>query len=290
MNHHSSRETVSETLERLSRPIDLLMMPELSLPLAIAESSSPQPAVLAVAEALTRPSDLPYQLTRAYDLSVSRALEASIPVVGGGAVSAQRRVIVLERVGYDERPASAGGMDHVGFAIRLCVTVNKLDANVKLSLPFITASAQLGSTEAAWMLQVVGLTGPKIAAVGTIPTELNVETFVIAKQSLQTLIEALTDSETTLSPKVIAHEGPPSTVEARYAPIVAQVAALGSIVRGWSMQDAAARFGWNLATVPGSFAAVYQDVAGIQSVSARPAESPMGLASKILGNVNAKPR
>jgi hypothetical protein len=291
-------ESLAASLSRVDLPLSMLITPglvpvgELATP-GVSGGSPPKNGDRRNAladEGPDRPAGLPYQLTRAYDLSVSGAIEANIPVAGSGAFSASRRVIVLERVGYQVRAIPDGVTEHVGFAIRLCVTVNKLDANVKLSLPFITASAQLGSTEAVWMLQIIGLTGPKIAAVEIIPTELNVETFVIAKQSLQRLIEALNDAETRLDAKVIARQGPPTTIEARYSPMVLQAAALGALARGWSAQDAASRFHWDLTQIPSWFTDVYQDIAAIATLTDRPSREVIGVAARLLGNVSVGPR
>ena len=44
--------------------------------------------------------DLGNAVNRAYDLSVKAAAEASIPVVGSGGGSYERRVVVLERCAY----------------------------------------------------------------------------------------------------------------------------------------------------------------------------------------------
>lgn len=283
-------DAANNALQRMDLPLSLLMVPGLhptlvdlpARPRTLSASSGPAPATV-------RPADMPMKDTRAYDLSESAALEAGVPALGSGSGGGLRRVIVLEHVGYDERKLADGGIEHVGFAIRLCVTVSKLDSNVKLSLPFITASAQLGSTEAVWTLQIVGLTGPKISAVKVVPTELNVETFVIAKQSLERLIDAVTDPETLLSSKVIARQGPPTTVEARYSPAVLQVAALSAIARGWNMQTAGSRFGYAASNVPAMFAAVYQDVAGLTSITAEPAREKRAVAVRILDGLIVKP-
>lgn len=274
-----------DILTRLDGPLSLLMARDL-----VPCSDTASPPVKKSFGGGEKPGDYPFQVTRAYDLSVTAALDANIPVVGSGSIGALRRVIVLERVGYDERALPDGGTEHVGFAIRLCVTVNKLDANVKLSLPFITASAQLGTTEAVWTLQIVGLSGPKIAAVEIIPTELNVETFVLAKQSLQKLVEALSDAQTRVVPKVIARLGAPGTVEAKYLPIVAQAAAVASIARRWSVQEAANRYSWDLTSIPSSFAATYQDLARISSISERPGNEAVAAAARVLGNISVQPR
>src|SRR5690606_32447370 len=124
---------------------------------------------------------LPQSYNRVYDLSVASANELSIPVVGSVSGGINRRVVVLERVAFKEiaRPSA---VHHWGYAIRLAVTVSKIDARLKLALPVLAASAQLGQIEASWILQVRGLSGPQIDKVDIPMSELNVETFVLAKQ------------------------------------------------------------------------------------------------------------
>lgn len=287
----SRKETPEETKLRFNLPLSLLESHGLFITSGARGIVPPSPSATTAAGLVgASPSSLPYQLTRANVLSVSGAIEANIPVIGGGSLSALNQVIVLERVGYDEIATGNGGIEQVGFAIRLCVTVKKLDANIKLTLPFVAASAQLGSTEAACVLQIVGLGGPKIAGVKIVPTELNVESFVVAKQNLDALVDALIDPTTTLDAKVIARQGPPTTVEARYAPTVYQAAALGALSRGWSMQDAASRFHWDLSELPAPFAGTFQDVAKITSIIERPGKEAVGLAARILDRVNVNPR
>ncbi len=120
--------------------------------------------------------DLSTQVLRVYDLSVTAAGQLNIPVVGSISGGTSRRVIVLERTAYKEIEKENTKYQY-GYAIRLAITVNKLTAETKLTLPFLTASAELGQIEAKWILQVVGLAGPKIDSAILPPKELNLETF-----------------------------------------------------------------------------------------------------------------
>lgn len=145
--------------------------------------------------------DLPYSVTRAHDLQVSVAAELNIPVIGSVSGSTNRRVLVLERSSYMVQDDMETGIEiYIGYAIRFCVTVNKKEFRGKLSLPMVTAAAQIGSVEAAWMLQVAGLAGGAVDRISMPPTELSTETFVVAKQSLAGLIEAVRDSTTKFIP------------------------------------------------------------------------------------------
>jgi len=143
-------------------------------------------------------SDLQEQLNRSYDLTVSAALDLQIPVAGSGSGGFNRRVIVLERAAFNkvEPNDEKDSEKHYGYAIRLCVTVNRWQANSKVSLPFLAASAQLGTIDAQWSLQVIGLKGKAIDHAILPPTELSVETFFLAKQSLEKLVQAINDSST----------------------------------------------------------------------------------------------
>src|SRR3974390_1662747 len=126
--------------------------------------------------------DLPESDCRCYDLSVTAALQLNIPVIGSVSGGFGRRVVVSERCAL-KRITQDGIERDYGYAIRMCVTVDRWNADFKVNIPFLAASAQLGVIEASWLFQVVGLTGPKID-LNLPPTNLDVETFVIAKQSL----------------------------------------------------------------------------------------------------------
>lgn len=272
------------------QPLSLILAHDLRLdatPAHVGGSTQPDPER---EDSLPTPGSYPIQTTRAYHLDIKAALDASIPVGGGGAFGMAQSVIVLERIGYRIRTHSDGTIEQVGFSIRLCVIIKKLEASIKLSIPFIVASAQVGSTEAMWLLQTVGLVGPKIGAVKVQPDHLSVETYVIAKQALEKLIDALTDADTRVIEHVIARQGPATTIEARYAPIVTQATALGCIDRGQSIIDAAREFGWDLAQLPSGLVAVYQDVAGIYSETEKPTAAARAKAMALLGNVKVLKR
>ena len=102
--------------------------------------------------------ELGESLARSYDLTVTAASEAQIPVAGSVGGAFNRRVIVLERCAF-KRIDLEDREQQFGWAIRLCVTVSRWEATTKISLPFLAASAQLGTIEAQWTFQVVGLAG-----------------------------------------------------------------------------------------------------------------------------------
>jgi hypothetical protein len=109
-------------------------------------------------------SELKNAVSRAYDLTVTRAGELNIPILGSVGRSMNRSVVVLGHIAFK----SVHGRDRVeqqyGYAFRLCLTVNKWDASGNVGLPCLAASAQMGQIQAYWILQVVGLAGPMISA------------------------------------------------------------------------------------------------------------------------------
>jgi hypothetical protein len=89
----------------------------------------------------------------------------------------------------------------------MVVIVNKWNADLKVNIPFLAASAELGVVEAQWLFQVVGLAGPKID-LNLPPTKLDVETFVIAQPGLEKIISAVRDPTTKFLVSIIAEMRP----------------------------------------------------------------------------------
>jgi hypothetical protein len=135
-----------------------------------------------------------------------------------------------------------------GYAIRFCLTVNKWDANAKLSLPFLSAQAELGQVEAGWTMQVVGLSGPKIREAVLPPKPLTVETFVIAQQSLEKVIDAVNDPTTRFLPGTVVAVNDPEVPATRLRKSVVQTFALYRLYKG----DSANRTIANLGSVNGA--------------------------------------
>ena len=149
-------------------------------------------------------SELTYTDASSYELSVSAAAELSIPVIGGVSGGFNRRVVVYEHAQYKPIIDSADETElRYGLAIRFCVTVNKLDTSLNVSVPFLAAKAQLGQIEARWIMQVRGLAGQPLTSLILPPQDLDVETFVLAKQSMAALIGAIYDPETSFTPGIV---------------------------------------------------------------------------------------
>ncbi len=65
-------------------------------------------------------------LSYTYDLSVTAALQLNIPIIGSVSGGIARRVVVAERCAF--KPITQDGIERrYGYAIRMCVTVDKME-------------------------------------------------------------------------------------------------------------------------------------------------------------------
>ena len=185
----------------------------------------------------TRLEELNQALTRVYDLSVKAALDLSIPIIGTVSGGESRRVVVLESKHWRdvEQPDSTA---QYGYAIRLAITTNKLDANVKLNLAYLAASAQLGLIEASWTLYCIGLSGKPIDDATIPPKELSVETFVLAQLSLYAILKAAWEAGTSFSAVKISETKNTDQLRKEYYKDIARAYALGRIERGRTLTQA----------------------------------------------------
>ena len=228
--------------------------------------------------------------TRAYDLSLTRAGELNIPAIGSVAGGYQRRVVVLERVAYKELQDQQGVKYQYGYAIRLCITINKWNATSRISVPFLAASAELGQIQAKWVMQVRGLAGDKIDKAILPPTELSVENFVLAKQSLSELIGAVRDPSTVFTAALIATVHPIDSIEREYRIAAAKSYALSRIAERQSLADARERLKSDRADVNDAIAQVYEEFAGMTDPTARPPQEVQRRARELLDGIRADAR
>lgn len=184
-------------------------------------------------------------ISYSYDLSVKKAAALNIPVVGTVSGGLNRRVIVLEWTRFKSLFDDARIEYRYGYVIRFCLTVNKWDMQSQLRLPFLTAQAEIGNIQASWLMQIRGLTGPKIDAAVLPPQELKVETFVIAKQSLEKIITAANDADTIFIPGILLSKINPSTPENEYWLSAVRAFALFYIRSGKSRSVVIAKLGNN---------------------------------------------
>ncbi len=228
--------------------------------------------------------------TRAYDLTLTRAGQLNIPAIGSVTGGYQRRVVVLERVAYKELQDEQGVKYQYGYAIRLCITISEWNAATRVSVPFLAASAELGQIQARWVMQVRGLAGDKIDEVILPPTELSVENFVLAKQSLGDLIGAVRDPSTVFTAALVATVHPIDSIERDYRIATAKSYALSQIGERRSLADAVGRLRSDRTDVNDTIAEVYEEFAGITDPSARPLEQDQRKARELLGRLRTQVR
>ncbi len=233
--------------------------------------------------------ELNRQVVRTYDLSVTAAGNLSIPIVASVSGGFNRRVIVLERAAYKDVPEGDITYQY-GYAVRLAITVNKVTADMKLTLPFMAASAEVGHVEGKWTLHVVGLAGAKIDAAILPPTELNVETFVLAKQSLTALINAVHDTKTTFTAAQIGVKKPAGMIEREYQIAVGRAYALGRIHKGRNLGKALSELDTVSDTMKDTITDTYKEFAGIANDTSKPSDSVRTKAQATLGDVKVEPR
>ena len=235
------------------------------------------------AEVPTALNQLNRAQNRSYDLSVTAAGDIGIPVAGTFSSGGSQRVVVLERAAFRQIDFPNNmGSEQWGYAIRFCVTVSRFDASLKFTLPFLAASAQVGRIEAQWMLQVVGLAGPKIDAESLPPTDLNVETFVLAKQSLEGLINAVRDDSTQFSAARLATITPEQVRLAKYQKAIGTTVALDGISDNTDMAKLLARV--SNARVADAIRDTYQEVTGGAQIT----QLHRRMASDLLGRVRIR--
>lgn len=207
----------------------------------LASSSPKERDVQAAAAGIPQSlDDLTNIEVQSYDLSVTAAASLSIPVIGTVGGGLNRRVVVLEQAAFAEIADGEVKLRY-GYAVRFCVTVSRWDANLKLSLPFLAASAEVGSVAAQWRLQILGLTGRKIDEALVPPTELNVEKFILAKQSQEKIIGAIRDSTTSFTPQLLLRIEPLQQKVRNLRIGASQTYALSSLERGRSLVEALRR-------------------------------------------------
>jgi hypothetical protein len=233
--------------------------------------------------------DLTTQVSRTFDLSVTAAGQLNIPVIGSVSGGFNRRVVVLERTAYKEIPDNEIQYQY-GYTIRLAITVSKITAEVKMSLPFLAASTELGQIEAKWILQVMGLSGSKIDSAVLPPKELNLETFVLANQSLDSLIKAVRDPTTNFKAALVAVVKPAEVIERETLVAIGKAYALGRLEKGRKRIDALDELGSIRDEIRDAIIDTYKDFAGITSDIEVPSAIVRSRAASLLGPIKVEPR
>jgi hypothetical protein len=230
--------------------------------------------------------DLPVAVTRAYDLTITTAVDLKIPVIGSVSGGYSRRVVVMERAAYKEIEEENERRQY-GYAIRLCVTVNNWSAGTKVSLPFLAASAELGRIEGQWLLQVIGLSGQKIDAAILPPSKLDVKTFVIAQQSLEKVIKAVRDRGTIFQASLIAVIEPLDEASRKLRCSAGRTYALSCIERGRNLEDAQKRLDVGNPELNDCLTEVYETFAGLTNPMEKPSDEVRRHARELLGPIRA---
>lgn len=176
---------------------------------------------------------------RSYDLSLSAAASMDVPFVASVSGGLSRRVLVREYTQFVEVPVSDEVTHEVGYAVRLCVTTSKTNAEGKTTLAWLAASAEMKQSEAEYVLQVRGLGGPGVRSAALLPRDFDVETYVNAHNSVAEIIAAIDSDAVKFLPTVIARKekrqvDPALDLERS----VARAFALGRIAKRVSLKDA----------------------------------------------------
>lgn len=225
-------------------------------------------------------------LSFTYDMTVTQAMQLNIPVVGSVSGGNNRRVIIFEWTRYKALFGTNGIECRYGYVIRFCLTVNKWDAEGKLNLPFLTAQAELGNIQASWMMQVRGLTGSKLDAVILPPQDLKVETFIIAKQSLEAAIKAIADPTTRFVPGIVVGKVDPNSKESLYKISAVRAFALSSLRRGRTGADTQGRLGSTDTAAIDAINEAYT-YCGVSNMVEKPNNAARETAGRLLGGISA---
>jgi hypothetical protein len=225
--------------------------------------------------------DLGELVAYTYDLSVTRAGELNIPVVGDISGGFDRRVVILEWTRYKELIDQEQIKYRYGYVIRFCLTVNQWKLQSQIRLPILAAKAELGEIKASWLMQIRGLKGKIIDEAILLPQELNVSTFVLAKQSLEKAIEAVHDPSTKFEPGILLATIDPTTPDTEYWLGAVKAYALSYIKRGKTQLEAIAKLGTPEPDVIDTIAETYIYL-GVTDPASKPSDMAQKNAGKIL--------
>lgn len=160
---------------------------------------------------------------------------------GGG-----RRLVVVEDF-YRGKYCTAPSGERLlyGAAVRLRVGISEIKAEMKLTLPFIAASAEVGSARAFYHLSVRGYTGPDIADLIPEPGDFNVETYVGLMDKITKIQKLLTSDIANIKPVRLAVELPDNDAGFVLRSSVGTTWALSQIADGKNLNDALHAYQWS---------------------------------------------
>lgn len=187
-------------------------------------------AVIANIEAATLPTtlaDLPNANVFTSVFSVDVAAALGIPIFGSIDGKFSRRIYVQEYLRFKDDETTIPKKRY-GIGIRWIVNVKILNTQAKInSLPFLSASAQVGNVEATALFQVIGIQSAKVTQAIPAPADLNVTTFVEMQQAFAKIIALVDAVDTRVTVQLLA-----IMAEVRDNSLLAYEAAIAT---GWAL-------------------------------------------------------
>jgi hypothetical protein len=135
-------------------------------------------------------------------------------------------------------------------------------------------------------MQVRGLVGAKLDAVILPPQDLKVETFIIAKQSLEAAIKAISDPTTRFVPGIVVGKVDPNSKDTLYRLSAVRAFALSSLKRGRTGADAQGRLG---STDPADIDTIAETYSfcDVSNPAEKPGNAAREKAGRILNGISA---
>jgi len=229
--------------------------------------------------------DLPNTDTFTSVMSVDLAAAVGIPLYGSVDAKFSRRIYIQEFLRFvDDESSTPKKRYAVG--VRWVVNVKILNASVKISsLPFISASAQVGDVEASARFQIIGLNSAKINQAIPVPADLNVETYVVMQDAFKKIKDLVDDAGTIVTPQVVAiwTEVADHSPQA-YETALATCWALSKIDENKSLQTAMDESPQNSFFFNDAMKSVYIDIAKTSDLLTKPSAEARTLAhDRLLG-------
>jgi hypothetical protein len=131
-----------------------------------------------------------------------------------------------------------------GSAVRLRVGVSNFTGDIKLTLPFIAASAEVGSARAQYHLSVRGYKGTAIAELIPEPGDFDVQSYVGLIEKIAAIQKLITQDIDNVVPVRLGIEAPDNP-QAVLRSSVGTVWALGQIADGRGLAEALRAFDWS---------------------------------------------
>jgi hypothetical protein len=168
-------------------------------------------------------------------ISVTAALQIGMPPFNVDS-SLKSRVIVREIRNYTERETAAG-TEIWGVSIRLMVAVQSAKLESKLTLPIVTAQAQLGLLEAHAHLSVRGFTDSGVFELGPGFEDLDVESYGKYTEASDKIRSYIGSHWASVAPVLLAKRLATPAGDAELEQAVISNAVVFAIYEGWSFDE-----------------------------------------------------